>query len=393
MPTLPGRASSITDVLASAHPTPETSPTAFDWRLLVQERRPGDQTPEQQRQAQRFARIRQETRHWAEAHGLSLEHLDESAFYATVATSSERRHEQALALAQVVYWIYLLDDLLDRRDFKQLAGLAPETVDATLDVELAAILRPLVPFAGQREVQRWGLHWEPASIGTADGPLPPVPLEACAQLSTVLESLLETLRVEWAHLPTGWRHLAARQRLVARELALCAAGMRQEILWNVTFARHPEYLALPSLESYLHGGEVSIGMPAVAAVMASFEQDPSRAWQRGLKAILAGGRVVRLTNDLHTYFADVEEGKVTAVSIGLHELGYRATGLDPETSGEVRHAQEHLVRELTHAIGAFAGRYTQMIEGPLSCCVRYAVAFALAVYGDGSRLRAAPSAA
>lgn len=101
-------------------------------------------------------------------------------------------------------------------------------------------------------------------------------------------------------------------------------------LWNAALARRPEAPELPSFATYLRNGAVSIGMPAVAAVAASFEEHPQAAWWHGRRVIEAGGRVVRLTNDLHTYFADVAEGKATSITIRLRELGFPPTGLDAE---------------------------------------------------------------
>jgi len=208
-------------------------------------------------------------------------------------------------------------------------------------------------------------------------------------MHTALRSILDMLRAEWAHLPGGARETDARMAQVAEQFAACAAAMRRKIGWNLALARRPEGGELPPIAAYVRGGAVSIGMPAVAA---TFEDRPRRAWWQAQGAIEAGGRIVRLTNDLHTYFADAAEGKVTSITIRLRELGFPTTGLDPETSAEVRQAQEIVCRDLTRAVDDFGDAHGEMADGPLGYCMRHAAAFALAVYGDGSRFSRKPPA-
>src|SRR5262249_236950 len=100
----------------------------------------------QRQQAARFARIRQDVQQWADTLGISHEHLEESSFYATVCTALSAPHEQALSLALTVYWIYLLDDYLDRRDFAMLAAEKPRSARSALERGLDAVLAPLVAF-------------------------------------------------------------------------------------------------------------------------------------------------------------------------------------------------------------------------------------------------------
>jgi hypothetical protein len=169
--------------------------------------------------------------------------------------------------------------------------------------------------------------------------------------------------------------------------------MSTEARWNREWALCPDGTELPAFDTYLRNGAVSIGMPAVVAVAASFERAPDDAWRRGNAAITAGGCVIRLTNDLHTYFADVEEGKVSAIAIRLRELGFLPRGLDPDTSAEVGQAQSSIGADMARAVEAFARRQEHLTEGSLAYCARHAVAFALAVYGDGSVHRKTPAAA
>ena len=382
MPTLPGRATSILSVLAGASSARPNEPATFDWQPLVEAGKPGGRTESQRQQAARFKLVQQELHDWANAHGMSREHIEESALYATVSTPANTRPQQVLALAMTICWIYQLDDFLDRQDFSALATTSPEAYARYIDAHLSAILWPLTSSVNTRELRRWGLWLATAPAAPSELP------GQCVILSDALRSLIGVLLAEWAWLPGGWGRSRFRLRLVAQQVALCAATMRREALWNTSFARAKEDAVLPEFADYLRGAAISIGMPAVAAVAASFEELPYVMWQRGQAAIAAGGCVVRLTNDLHTYFADVDEGKVSAITLRLRELGLPFSGLDPETSAEVREAQASVALDLAAAVADFAHGIPRLAEdGPLGYCVRRAVAFALAVYGDGSALR------
>lgn len=387
MPTLPERATSILAVLArhqspharlpNARGTGSDGPSPFDWLAIVEAQRPGSKSESQQRQAMRFQRVRADLTQWVEERGLSGEHVEESAFYATVCTAPGTPDGRVLSLALIVFWIYLLDDFLDRRDAATLARAAHgAAVPADLVRDVRTALAPLQ----MHHRGNGGIGGAGESAGEA------------LRVAHALRDVLEVLEAEWARRPDGRRsgphgEQRFRRQLVTRQLELCAAAMLREVAWNVAFARDSSGRGLPAYAAYLRNGTVSIGMPAVAATAASFEPHPRVAWQRAYLAVAAGGAVVRLTNDLHTYFADVAEGKVTSVTLRLHALGFAPAGHDPDTSPEVRVAQTFLSRDLATAVGAFASGQTRLPDGPLALCVRHAVAFALAVYGDGSRHR------
>ena len=391
MPTLPERATSILSVLARHQTsTPSSSARegagagakpAFDWLAIVEAQRPGTKSESQQRQAKRFQRVRAEVGQWAEQHGVSGEHVEESAFYATVCTTAATPEGRVLGLALVVFWIYLLDDFLDRRDAAELARSArSSTLPATLVRDLRIALAPLGNM--RREL--------PSPSGAVRGEPPADAL----RVASALRGVLELLDAEWSRMPDR-RLRGFRRALVTRQLALCAAAMLREVGWNVAFARDTSGQGhnLTSFATYLRNGTVSIGMPAVAATAASFEPRPREAWKRAYLAIAAGGAVVRLTNDLHTYFADVAEGKVTSVTLRLLALGFAPAGHDPDTSPEVQVAQTVLSQDLATAVEVFSAGQAGLTDGPLALCTRHAVAFALAVYGDGSRHRRGGQAA
>lgn len=388
MPTLPERATSITAVLGAFAPArgagvaPASDAPVFDWRAIVQAKKPGAASEGQSEQAARLKRTLTDLRAWAEAQGLSPEHLEESAVYATVCTTPDAPAGQVRALATAIFWIYLVDDFLDRRDFARDAGRDLGAVAWALDTDLAAMLRPLSEGDGDLATRaRAAPWWTIAHVGGR------APSPDALILGRALDSLLATLHAEWATLRGGRRQGRQRRSLVAGELACCLAAMRTELLWNVEFARRPDGRDLPAFVAYARNGAVSIGMPVVAAVAASFEACPRQAWRRARGAVASGGAVVRLTNDLHTYFADADEGKASAVTLRLRDLGLPLRGLDPDASPEVRRAQATLGDDLARIVDLFARAQAELADGPLPHCVRHAVAFALAVYGDGSRHR------
>jgi Terpene synthase family 2, C-terminal metal binding len=389
MPTLPERATSILSVLGRFSSAQGNPPPAFEWRALVEAKRPGGASETQRRQAARLKRTLMELREWADTRGLAREHIEESAVYATVCTALDSPPGHARALALVIYWIYLLDDFLDRRDWSSGAALAgSQEASHALDVDLAAVLHPLRSVRSGVAARLGGLLLRQAARDKGQEASP-----GARQLGGALAEIMEALCTEWAALPGGNGRCSERSALVARELARGAAAMSAEARWNSDWARRPDGAELPTYVIYLRNGAISIGMPAVVAVAASFERNPHDAWRRGGAAITAGGSVIRLTNDLHTYFADVEEGKVSAIAIRLRELGFPPCGFDPDTSAEVSQAQSSIGEDLARAVEAFARGQERLTEGSLAYCARHAVAFALAVYGDGSAHRKTPAAA
>jgi hypothetical protein len=396
MPTLPERATSILAVLAHntmEQASPPSAASSFDWQTLVAEKKPGSKTESQRQQALRVRGILSDLQAWAQQRGLPSEHVEESAFYAVVSTHPATPDSRALVLATVVFWIYLLDDFLDRRDIASLVSSAPGGVGlAELDRDLGTILAPLEFDRAAVSLWRERPPQHRPLAGNADSR----PSPDAQRLARTLMDILAALEAEWAHMPGAWRWRRVRRALVARHFAACAVAMRQELLWNAAFARERGGRALPTFKAYLRNGTVSIGMPAVAAVAASFEPHPRRTWRRAHALIAAGGDVVRLTNDLHTYYADIAEGKVTSITIRRWALANATDSEDAqhapldwgaETSPEVRAAQASLSADLARAAAAFGQAQAGVSDGPLAYCARHAVAFALAVYGDGSQYR------
>jgi hypothetical protein len=351
------------------------------WPALVKQTRPGDATEGQRRQAARFARVQADLARWVVQQALPADHVEESSLYATVSTSPELAHQQAMAVARTICWIYAIDDFIDKRDLRQASSAERSAAVARLDHDLRAIFSSVAPHTRGAQMRRFGL----AQPRSAAMPADLAPLGVA--LREALRGLFVDLRALWAPLPTSWGRSRFRRRIAAEQFAACVAMMRQEFRWNLALAERPQAPRLPSFARYLQCGAISIGMPAVASVVVGFEARPRRVWRAALRTTDAAGRIVRLTNDLHTYEADVEEGKVTAIAIRLRDLGYPPMGLDPTSSPEVRRAQAWVSDDLARDIALFARRQATVPPGPLSYYLRHSVAFALAVYGDGAEIK------
>jgi hypothetical protein len=422
--------------VAAAHEeTPANSvPQALDWRRLVAEQRPGDDgdaTEHQRAQFARLTRTQQELQRWATRYVLPHEHLHQAAYFAIVSTPDTSPEAMVVALAQAIFWIYVFDDFLDQRlmsatpaDSSDAASRASLLAAADDDIHL--IVAPLTGCLWPRpeiERQRERMDRRHARTGeatlldelrqatnirrvlpvTRDGSDIPSALDRQHDLAVGLRDAFQTLLTLLGHLWRGFstrqQALTYRQALVCRQFVRCMASMRREFRWNFQLAASLTSSAatgvasatdrsegLPSMETYQMTGAVSIGMYAVAAVVASFEEHPQAAWQHCLAAIDCGGRIVRLANDISTYGREAEEGKLTAVTLALRQLGYPIRGLDPVRSTEVHAAQRVVSQQLHHEIQFFGTLNESIAAYPLlAFYLRYVCAFALAFYGDGSQ--------
>ena len=145
MMNLPGDARDIVQLLSDPAAI-VAPPTAPEWAQLVWRACPGAATPAQQRQAQRLLVLRQVTRDWCAAQGLSPLHANEAAFYAVVGAAPDDTWLAAL-LARLVVWIYALDDAYDH------PTLATPQVGAALAHARSALLAE-VPAGSARALLR-----------------------------------------------------------------------------------------------------------------------------------------------------------------------------------------------------------------------------------------------
>ncbi len=342
------------------------APSVFDWRALVERAQPGDQTPRQRQQRDRLARVQAELSAWAGGWRIAPGHIEASAVFAVGATPPEIPWGQVSALARMIFWVYSIDTVIDDPAIRANRGeSAISEALATFDAYLATLLTPAAAWFPRDSWPQVGLRL-PAAI---DGGGPHA--VECEDLARALADLLRHLPDCWAALPASWGRDGYRRAHMARELVTCLTTMRQEFVWDCQPAS-----MLPDVAAYLANGKRSIGVYLITALAGGFERDPRRAWGRALPAIDAGGCVARLANDLHLFPRDSAEGHASAVAVALR------------AAGDATSAQAAIAAELDRAADRFRAASAPLDDGPLAYVLRHIVAFALAIYGDGSRFRA-----
>src|SRR5947209_11076154 len=115
MPTVTG---GVANTRVSLSPFASSGASArvedFDWGALVASSMIGKDTDRQRLQLKRFMDVCADLQEWRARAGLARDHLQESAFYAVVATNPETtRHEQSVVFGQLIAWIYEIDDFMD----------------------------------------------------------------------------------------------------------------------------------------------------------------------------------------------------------------------------------------------------------------------------------------
>jgi hypothetical protein len=371
---------------------------------LISDQRPGEATARQRRQAARLLELQGALAAWAVRHSLPLDHVDQAAYFTIVSTRPEQPIDQVEALAQTIFWIYVLDDFLDQH--------RPVSSSRQIDLELGGLLVPLQLYLGALR-RAGGLRWrrspshsdqnllrELLDTTSSAGRMPLDSLLAAGSTGDIavllglqegLYSLLNQLGEVWTEL-SGRGTMAAenqyRRMLVCRQLARTIASMRRECWWNLELASgHNSGRRLPAAYSYLRNGAISIGMYAVAAVAATLDRQRRRppplwSWQEALAGIDTAGRIIRLANDLDTYGRETGEGKLSSVTLALDTLGHPILGLDPESSEQVAEARQVLgatLRQLTDYLPL--ALESLPAESCLVFYLEHVVAFALAAYG------------
>jgi hypothetical protein len=109
-------------------------------------------------------------------------------------------------------------------------------------------------------------------------------------------------------------------------------------------------------------------MGAVAAAAVADEARPDRVWAQTGEQVRHAGRLVRLVNDIATYRREVEEGKVSAVTIALPAHAYAT-----------RAALAHVRARLDAEARAFP-LWGMLDHGPLAAYLARITAVAIATY-------------
>lgn len=156
--------------------------------------------------------------------------------------------------------------------------------------------------------------------------------------------------------------------LLARQITVCAAAMRQELRWDALWATG-SLTDCPNPTSYLANGVASIGMLPVMAQCCAAEAAPLTCWHQARRAIRFGGQVVRLANDLSAADHDARHGKLTALPIAAR---FHPTG-DPK---------QIALGWLAQGVQSLQNDLDDLPPSSLRHCLAHVTAFAYAVYGS-----------
>jgi hypothetical protein len=358
MTVLPGGETSATALLEQAIRTPGNPLHDFDWIALVEEALPGQKTDHQREQTARMARLQTDLRTWAAEEGLPEDHIEASAIYAVGSTPADWPWEVTRGLARLIWWGYTFDAFIDQPALR-------DTIKdlSTLNHYIDAVSHGL------------SIHSPPRQ---SDLP------QACIALRAALAHFVADLPTFWGKGP-GFRKQRYRHHHFLKELAAWIGTMAQESRWDFHLARRQKMTDLPSVAAYVRNGKRSIGVYAVAAFAAGLEDDPRRAWHRGLSAIEAGGRVARITNDIHLFERDTSEQHVTLVTLILRDLRFPLTSL--KGTPEMQQALSESCHHLDRAVMDFGAHCAHAGTGSLSYVLQHVVALALGIYGNGDRYR------
>ena len=238
-------ARSLPEALAAYASTPPVA-AAFDWSRVVAAHSPGNETRQQRRQSARLRRLRRDLTRWARRYSLPVEHAQRAAYFTVVATAVSLPVDQVTAVARTIFWIYVLDDFLDRRE-------ATVRALGAIDRDLGAILTPLrrgleLP----RRPRTANLLGELLAATSTSSPSrrPASALRPTGRidqgdqgeedlsfhLEEALAGLLIRLDRSWGVLSRRSEALDYRRMLVCRQVARCMASMRREFTWNVQLA-------------------------------------------------------------------------------------------------------------------------------------------------------------
>jgi Terpene synthase family 2, C-terminal metal binding len=342
-------------------PSTQNTFADFPWQSMAREVQPGTDTPMQRAQMTRLVAIRSHLHDWLEKWNVPTWHEEASAFFAVVSTSPEADQRQTQIVASVIAWIYTFDTYFDHQDWK---AQDLHHLERRVTRGMFVMLEPL---SQSRNSPRHDTDpiWE--DVHTAS-----LALALYNALSDIVKQIEEA---PFAHFTDNER------QLVAKSFMRFALAMRQEFLWSMALSKPSPLYRYPSIKRYLEYGKWSIGIFPIASITATFDIDnPDQLWRQAAAVIEAAGRIIRLSNDIHTYPEDLLEGKLTAITLALlNERIAPANALPSDTL----QAQRMVTQILNQALLDFVHRQPALPDGPLGYFVRYATAFTLIVYGAG----------
>ena len=368
-------------MIALTHPRSANHRLSFDWRDIVAQRKASMHTSTGREQHAIIAQMTEDIQIWLHSHNLSTKRADTIAYTGVIGTPEPTDYEQAMVLAKFASLIFRIDEYFDTcpsRPFDPKDPIGQLWYIDRMTFPLSQVLLESKHFLNHlsqsdSEAQMFQFPTKLAKT-THYNALP----QESIYLSKALRDFILTLIKTWSPV-AQWPHEWSLQNVIS-EFAIALKAMSNEVYQNFRFY---DTNKLPSLESYLEQAHLSICLRPGGAIAAGFEEFPQMAWARWVGAMEVAGRVVRLANDLGSLERELEEQKVTSITITLAELGNDPTARYELNSREILRARAIVQERLDQELDQLARRIARTPSGPLADYVINCTAFTIAMYEHG----------
>lgn len=351
----------------------------FNWQKIVKDNKPNPDSLVGQAQLEMYQKLQSSLTEWAANYNLVTTRLNESIYTGIVTTAVPTPYHEAFLLAKYILWTFNLDVFIDFFDYSRFNQKDGEDWIKYFDVQLAAVLKPLYEVGNLQSEQALSYGLNPL-VTTEDGEVEAISLK----LGRVLLDLYQSLE-EWAYCePPSQAGLDFVLNNFSEQIAKMIGAMRGELIQNFRYRQEHDTRELPDMDSYLKQSKLSIGLRPGAAIALGFGPVPQTAWQDCDAAMDAATKIVRLANDLSSYWSELKEHKVTSVTVALARQGANpASGYQPD-SPQI-HAAYTLIRGLIEQeLDNYLLQTRQIPPTPLQHWLELTLAFALAMYATGN---------
>ncbi|NOK58696.1 MAG: hypothetical protein GFH27_549301n276 [Chloroflexi bacterium AL-W] len=368
-------------MIALTCPHSTTNRLSFDWRAIVAQRKASMHTSIGREQPAIITQMTEDIQFWLHSHNLSTQRANTIAYTGIIGTPEPTDYDQALLLAKFASLIFRIDEYFDTcpsRPFDPKDPIGQLWYIDRMIFPLSQVLLESKHFLKHLSQADHSSHlFQFPTRMTKTTHYNSLPQESI-YLSKALRDFILTLIKTWSPV-SQWPHEWCLQNVIS-EFAIALKAMSNEVYQNFRFY---DTNKLPTLEHYLEQAHLSICLRAGGALAAGFEEFPQMAWARWVGAMEVAGRVVRLANDLGSLERELEERKVTSITITLAELGYDPTAPYDVNSPEITHAKAIVQERLDAELDQLARRIARTPAGPLADYVINCTAFTVAMYEHG----------
>lgn len=286
---------------------------------------------------------------WADNYSLPSKRVKACAYGTIVGIPDYINYDAPLSinLAKHELWIYAFDGFIDKLSFNENADIKSKI--EFLDSILTQAIGPFFNDGKLSEVEaeNLGLPLMPLMVGKT---ITSGSLLYAASLFDISKHFGDALHSLYISLKEGWlqsnpENLDFNLHRFTFEAAHQVGAMRQEIIQTLNWSQRRRreasnnQLELPSLEEYLAVSAISIAIPCLTTTVSTFEQEPGKIIKECQFATELVSRSVRLANDYGSFFQEIEEEKLTSVTLALSQLGYDLRNTYAPESQEISKAR------------------------------------------------------